>query len=197
MREIAFSAGLEYSTGVMKNDSRLPHGNRLREVLVRWADDSPAIQRVAYWIGKTAGGAQLRLLKLRSPENIPWTPLKKPLSELTVALVTTGGVYCCADQPFDMVSDATFRAIPRAANSDELCIAHDHYDRKDAARDINLIFPLERLRELEQEGTIGRVADVHYGFGFTKDPSKLLEPGREIGKLLKQAGVDLALLVPA
>ncbi len=180
----------------MSTDNRLPHGNRVREALVHWADVSPLGQRMAYWIGKTAGGAQLRL-KLKAGRDIPWTPLKKPLSEATVALVTTGGVYCCADQPFNMVSDASFRAIPRAAKSDELCIAHDHYDRRDAARDINLIFPLERLLELEQEGVIGHVADVQYGFGFTKDPLELIKPGHKIGKLLKSAGIDLVVLVPA
>lgn len=114
-----------------------------------------------------------------------------------MALVTTGGVHLCADQPFNIKSDASFRVIPRSATSDALCITHDRYDRRDAARDINLVFPLERLLELEQEGVIGHVADNHYGFGFTDDPLELIAPGRKIGALLKSAGVDLILLVPA
>ncbi len=130
----------------MAQNSRLTPRNRLREVLVRWADRSDIGQRVAYWIGKTAGGAQLRL-KIKAGSAIPWTPLKKPLAEATVALVTTGGVHLCTDQPLHLSSDASFRAIPRAAISDELCISHDRYDRRDAARDINLVFPLQRLLE--------------------------------------------------
>ncbi len=123
--------------------------------------------------------------------------MHKPLAQLTVALVTTGGVHLCSDLPFKMASDNTFRLIPRSATSDQLCISHDHYDRRDAARDMNLVFPLEGLLELEQESVIGHVADVHYGFGFVKDPLELIEPGRKVGSMLKEAGVDLALLVPA
>jgi len=180
----------------MTQDTRITPGNRARETLARWADRSALGQRVAYWIGKTAGGAQLRL-KFKGEQPVPWTPLKKPLAEATVALVTTGGVHLCTDQSLHLSSDASFRAIPRAATSDALCISHDHYDRRDAARDINLVFPLERLLELEQEGVIGHTADVHYGFGFVKDPLELIAPGREVGALLARAGVDLALLVPA
>jgi len=71
------------------------------------------------------------------------------------------------------------------------------YDHRYASRDLNLIFPLERLLELEAAGVIGRVADVHYGFGFVQDPRDLLPLGRQVGKLLAQVGVDLVILVPA
>jgi D-proline reductase (dithiol) PrdB len=180
----------------MNKQPRITRGNRFREMLARWADDSRMGQSVAYWIGKTAGGAQLRLL-FKANADIPWTPPKKPLSQATIALVTTGGVHLCSDSPFHMASDASFRLIPRSVTRDQLCISHDHYDRRDAIRDINLVFPLERLLELEQEGVIGRVADVHYGFGFVKDPLELIESGRKVGSFLKHAGVDLVLLVPA
>jgi len=170
--------------------------NRVREYLVRLANDTEWGQRLARWVGKEAGGLQFRL-KVKSSDEIPWTPLKRPLAEATVAIVTTGGVHCCADTPFDLESDASFRAIPRTATSAELCITHEHYDRRDAARDLNLIFPLERLLALEAEGIVGRVADVHYGFGFTRDPQNLLPPGHKIGTLFAQAHVDLVVLVPA
>jgi hypothetical protein len=64
-------------------------------------------------------------------------------------------------------------------------------------RDLNLIFPLERLLELETAGIVGRVADVNYGFGFVQNPRDLLVSGRQVGKLLAQVGVDLVILVPA
>jgi D-proline reductase (dithiol) PrdB len=180
----------------MSKDTRIRRGKPLRELVVRWADDSRMGQSFVYWVGRAAGVFQLRLL-MKTQADIPWMPLSKPIAQATVALVTTSGVYCCSDKPFNMVSDATFRQIPRSASSEQLCIAHDRYNRRDAARDINLVFPLERLLELEQEGIIGRVADVHYGLGFTDDPRELIAPGRKIGSLLKQEGVDMALLVPA
>ncbi len=180
----------------MNEHTQVTPTNRLREYLVRLANDTEWAQRLARWVGKAAGGLQFRL-KVKSSDEIPWTPLKRPPAEATVAIVTTGGVHCCADTPFDLASDASFRAIPRTATSAELCITHEHYDRRDAARDLNLIFPLERLLALEAEGIVGRVADVHYGFGFTRDPHDLLLPGHKIGTLFAQARVDLVVLVPA
>ena len=93
--------------------------------------------------------------------------------------------------------DASFRVIPRGAEAADLAISHQAYDRTDALRDINLVFPLERLRELEAEGVIGRVAGEHYGFGLSGSANELLAPGREVGRRLASARVDIALLVPA
>ncbi len=180
----------------MNKQARVTPINRLRERVLRWTNDSEYGQRFARWTGKTAAGLQLRLT-IKSAQNIPWTPLKRPLSEATVALVATGGIHLCSDQPFDLASDASFRVIPRTALNEDLCISHRRYDRRDAASDPNLIFPLERLLELEREGVIGRVADVHYGFGFINDPQKVIVQGRKVASLLAQAGVDLVVLVPA
>src|SRR5207302_1291039 len=66
-----------------------------------------------------------------------------------------------------------------------------------ALRDINLVFPLQRLRELEAAGAIGRVAERHYGFGLVGQAAELVAPGQEVGRLLKRDQVDLALFVPA
>ncbi|HLZ58317.1 MAG TPA: glycine/sarcosine/betaine reductase selenoprotein B family protein [Ktedonosporobacter sp.] len=180
----------------MEKNPRLASINRFRKRAVEWANDSERGERFARWLGKATGGLQLRLL-FRPGTAIPWTPLKKPLAQATVAIVTTGGVHLCSDQPFKLKSDATFRVIPRSAMAQNLCITHDHYDRRDAGRDLNLVFPLERLLELEKEGVIGRVANENYGFGFVKNPMELLAPGRKVGKMLKQADVDLVILVPA
>lgn len=181
----------------MNDQERLTPTSRWRERMVRLANDTEWGEHLAYWFGKAAGGLQLRLEKLRPAGEIPWTPLRRPIAQSTVACVTTGGVHLCSDKPFDLRTDASFRAIPRSASSADLCITHEHYDRRDALSDLNLIFPLERLLELEAAGIIGRVADVNYGFGFVHDPRDLIATGRQVGKLLAQAGVDLAILVPA
>jgi D-proline reductase (dithiol) PrdB len=165
--------------------------------MVRLANDTEWGEHLAYWVGKAAGGLQLRLEKLIPAGEIPWTPLRRPIAQATVAVITTGGVHLCNDKPFDLKTDASFRAIPRSASSADLCITHEHYDRRDASCDLNLIFPLERLLELEKAGIVGRVADVNYGFGFVEDPRDLLVSGRRVGKLLAQAGIDLVILVPA
>ena len=182
----------------MNERDRLTPIGRRRERGLRWTNESAWGERVARWMGSALGGLQLRLERIHpSSSDIPWTPLSRPLAQATVALVSTAGIHLCADTPFALKSDTSFRVIPRTARPTDLCITHEHYDRRDAARDPNLVFPLERLLELEAEGIVGRVADMHYGFGFTDDPLDLLAPGREVGALLAQAGVDLALLVPA
>ncbi len=181
----------------MNEQERLTPISRWRELLVRLANDTEWGENLAYWVGKAAGGLQLRLEKLRPAGEIPWTPLRRPIEQATVAVITTGGVHLCSDEPFDLKTDASFRAIPRSTISADLCITHEHYDRRDAVRDLNLIFPLERLLELEAAGIVGRVADVHYGFGFVDDPRDLLVPGHRVGELLAQAGADLVILVPA
>ena len=146
------------------------------------------------FIGRAAALPQLRR---RPPRGIPWTPLRRPVAEATVALVSTSGVHLATDPPFDLSGDGTFRVIPRDTEAGELVLTHPAYDRRDAQRDLNLVFPLERLRELQREGVIGRLAGHHYGFGLSPDDRALAEPGRELARRLRRDGVDLALLVPA
>lgn len=181
----------------MNNGPHLtPAEDRLREWGARKANDTAWGEHLVRWMGKVLGIWQLRW-KVGKQREIPWAPLKRPLNEVTIALVTTGGVHLCSDTPFRLKSDNSFRLIPRSAGSADLCITHERYDRRDAACDLNLIFPLERLLELEAQGVIGHVAETHYGFGFTDDPHDLLDPGHTIGTMLAQANVDLVLLVPA
>ncbi len=146
------------------------------------------------WISKAIALPQLR--KLAAGE-IPWTPLAKPVSECTVALVSTGGVHLHSDRPFNLNGDPTFRVIPKTALAGEIAISHQAYDRSDALKDINLVFPIERLRELETEKVVGRLAEHHYGFGLMGSARRLMPAIKEVARRLRDSRVDLALLVPA
>ena len=146
------------------------------------------------WISKLIALPQLR--KLTGGE-IPWTPLRKPLSESTVALVSTGGVHLRSDRPFNLNGDPTFRVIPKNALSGDMAISHQAYDRTDALKDINLVFPIERLRELEAERVIGRLAKDHYGFGLMGSAKALMPAIKEVARRISESHVDLVLLVPA
>ncbi len=179
-----------------EKETRVTPSSVFREWALRTSNDTAWGERFARWMGKVPGELQLRW-KVGTLAGMPWTLLKRPVAEATVALVSTGGVHLCSDKPFVLKSDATFRTIPRTVTSADLCITHEHYDRRDSARDLNLIFPLQRLLELEAEGIVGRVADTHYGFGFTDNPHELLLPGHKVGTMLAQDNVDLVLLVPA
>src|SRR6266511_1719079 len=147
-----------------------------------------------HWISKIIALPQLRKLAVGE---IPWAPLRKPLSESTVVLLSTGGVHLQSDRPFNLNSDSTFRVIPKNAEPGDLSISHQAYDRTDALKDINLVFPIERLRELETDHVIGRLAEEHYGFGLMGSAKKLMPSIKEVARRISKSGVDLALLVPA
>ncbi len=135
-------------------------------------------------------------------EDIPWTPVVKPLGESTVAIVTTAGIHHRDQDPFDMRDkdgDPTFREID-LSRSPDLMITHDYYDHTDADKDLNIVFPLERLQEFVKEGSIGRVAGRQYGFmGHITGrhiPTLINKTAREVAQRLKQDGVDIVLLTP-
>ena len=85
----------------------------------------------------------------------PWTAIVKPLKESRVALISSGGVYRKDQVPFDPEkNDLTFREIPVDTEMKDLRISHNYYDHRDADKDPNCVFPLERMRELAgKQGT--------------------------------------------
>jgi len=135
--------------------------------------------------------------------DIPWTRVTKPLDKAAIAIVTTAGLHHKDQEPFDMIDrdgDPSYRVIDVRKPLSDLMITHDYYDHSDADRDLNVVFPIERLREFEQEGFIGRVADIHYGFmGHITGRHILTLISRnapEIARALKNDNVDIALLTP-
>jgi D-proline reductase (dithiol) PrdB len=136
-------------------------------------------------------------------EDIPWTPVPGPLSELKMSLVTTAGVHLKSDTPFDMVDktgDPTLRVIPASTAVADIMITHDYYDHKDADNDINIVFPIERLKEYVTEGRIGSLSDKFYGFmGHIIEghiDTFINEEVPKVSKMMKEDGVDVALLLP-
>jgi D-proline reductase (dithiol) PrdB len=133
--------------------------------------------------------------------DVPWTPYRGRPSHQTVALITSGGLYLKGSQPpFDTASihgDPSFREIPRTVRQDDLGIAHAHYDHSLAEQDVNIILPISRLIELEDEGIIGKVAETHYSVSYVNDVVPLVT--ETVPKLLariKAEGVDFVFLVP-
>jgi len=136
-------------------------------------------------------------------EGIPWTPFARGLSRSRVALVTTAGVHLMGQEPFDMRDpggDPTFRELPMDTPLEGYTITHDYYDHTDADRDINVVFPITRLKELAAEGFIGEAAPMNYGFmGHIEGPHietlmKEIAPG--VAERLRRDAVDAVLLTP-
>jgi D-proline reductase (dithiol) PrdB len=147
-----------------------------------------------------------RFIEAISPmktEGVPWTPVSKPLAECKVAVVTTAGIHHRRQLPFNMFDpdgDPSFRPVDVSWPITDLMITHDYYDHSDADRDINIVFPIERLWELEKEGVIGEVARGHYGFmGHILGPhiqTLINQTAPKVARSLKRDAVDVVLLTP-
>ncbi|MEZ5345438.1 MAG: glycine/sarcosine/betaine reductase selenoprotein B family protein [Pyrinomonadaceae bacterium] len=138
-----------------------------------------------------------------SLENVPAAKLRKPLSECKLAIVTTAGLMRPDDERFDKnikLGDTSFREIPNGFRLQDLIDDHrsDSFDHAGIDADRNLAFPLDRLKELEAQKTIGSLNDRHFSFmGSILAPRKLInESAPEVAGLLKDDGVDAVLLVP-
>ena len=132
-------------------------------------------------------------------QQLSWTPLTRPLSECVVTLFTTGGVHLQSAQPFDIDSpygDWTWREIPTDSATSELMVTHSHYSHVEADRDINCMFPLDRLRELCDQGIIGGIASAAYSIMcFNPDPARLLEKtAPELARRYKASGADVVFM---
>lgn len=138
--------------------------------------------------------------KAQENENVAWTPLREELHNARLAFVTTAGVHPRSEEPFDdqaLEGDSSFRIIPGDISPDELMVTHNHYDHSDADRDINCVFPIDRARELVDEGIIGALAQQHYGFmGFNPSPDRIVASAHQVAEKLSASDVDLVVMVP-
>ena len=110
------------------------------------------------------------LSKYMSRKCVPYTPVTGKLAEMTVALVSSTGVYLEGQEAYTDNGDESYRVIPGDADPKLLRFKHGHYDLTNAQADPNSVFPLQRLHELAAEGFIKRVSNKHIGFkGFSPD----------------------------
>ena len=138
---------------------------------------------------------------------IPWTPLDKPISETTFTLLTSAGISMKSDPPFDMEGekaeptwgDPSYRRIPKTATENDIEVNHLHVNTDFIKQDINVMLPLARFREFEQEGLIGKLAPTCYSYyGYQQDPTVLLtETMPQVAESMRQENVEAVFLTPA
>ena len=139
--------------------------------------------------------------------DIPWTPLKRPISQTKFSLMTSAGINLKTDPPFDMErekrepfwGDPTHREIPRGTLQDQIDVNHLHVDTSFIKEDINVILPLSRFTELEKDGVIGSLAPTCYSFyGYQMDYSFLMEKTMpKVASRMREEGVEAVVLTPA
>jgi D-proline reductase (dithiol) PrdB len=131
-----------------------------------------------------------------------WAPFEKRLDQAKVALLCSSGISRRDQEPFDPLSrsNLSYREIPRETRAEDLVINYAYYDHTDADQDPNVVLPIDRFRELEQEGFIGELAEINYGLGMGrmyKRTALQTQLAAEIARKAKGAGVDVLFCVPA
>lgn len=144
----------------------------------------------------------IRLYPFKKYTTTPHTPLEIPLEQARIALITTGGFFLQEQQPFakSIAGDCSFREIPNSINTQDLLIKHSSsvYDPTDTKTDTNLVFPLDRFRELECKGIIGSLNRRHFSFmGSIPLPKSLIKhTAPKVAMLLDEDNVDVVFLTP-
>ena len=120
-----------------------------------------------------------------------------PLAERKVALVSSAALIRRGDMPFHFGSPEA-RLLPADAPLTDLLVSHVsiNFDRSGYQRDINTVYPIERLRELVDDGVIGGLATTHYTVMGATDPTTMEQSADQISGQLRQERIDAVLLSP-
>ena len=138
-------------------------------------------------------------LPMQVNETAPFVRLGKPLTACRVAIVTTAGLHRRGDRPFGP-GDQSYRAISSDTPAKDIIQSHTSigFDRVPIMRDVNITYPIDRLREMVAGGEIGGLAANGYSFmGALRDVTKIeSETGPEVARRLAEDGADVAILTP-
>ena len=125
----------------------------------------------------------------------PWTE-PAPASMRRVSLVSSAGLRLRTDPAFSEGS-ADYRRIPVEGAGD---VIQDHvsvaHDRTGFQEDVNVVFPLQRLLEIADDGAIGSVANTHYSFMGATDPRAMEGAARHLAAGMKAEAVNTVILAP-
>lgn len=140
--------------------------------------------------------------RFRKVDPLPWASQGPSLERASVAVITSAGVHGPEDPPFDKVKggDFSYRWVPAKASLQGLICTHPSgaWDRTGVEADWNMALPLDRLRELQEEGIIGAVAPRHASFqGSITAPMRLMQQtAPEVAQGMADDGVNVVLLTP-
>jgi len=160
---------------------------------------------IARLINRFPKAAERMVDSYSPPESrdVPWTPVTKKLSDSMIALVTTAGVHHRGQEPFDMRDpdgDPTYRILYPETIGSHYAVTHDYYDHRDADRDINIVFPMDRLKQMKDAGFIGGISKRHFGFMGHITGAHIIDlienSSPMVADMLLQDGADAVLLTP-
>lgn len=134
-----------------------------------------------------------------NPDPVPLTPLRRPLAQARIALLSTGGAYRRGQIAFHYRNDTSFRRIGLETPADEIGIAHFGYDIRPARRDPNVILPRRALRMLADSAEVGTPGPYALTFmgGIYSQRRVHTELLPALRAALAEMAPDAVLIVPA
>jgi hypothetical protein len=148
-------------------------------------------------------------------DNGPFCRPEKPVSRSRLALMTSSGHFVEGEDPepfgvqnmtqeeamsrvLDFLKETpSLSRIPIHTPREKLRVRHCGYDIRGAQADPNVVFPVERLAELEKEKIIGELASDAYSFvGACAQKRLLKQTGPLWVRTFMERAIDIALLVP-
>ncbi len=120
-----------------------------------------------------------------------------PLAQRRLAILSSAALIRRGDKPFPFGSGEC-RFVAADTPASDLLLSHVsiNFDRSGWQRDINVVFPIDRLRDLAAAGEIGGVADTHYTVMGSTDPVAIGDAVEQIAGQLRQERIDSVLLSP-
>lgn len=135
---------------------------------------------------------------------VPFTPIAKPLSKMTVALLTTASPYDPSKgeqgvgAPYN--AEAKFYKVYSGdvTQDHDVRISHVAIDRKNTTmEDSNSWFPLPAMRAAAKTGRIGRLAPRFHGIPTNRSQRHTIEVDcPEVLRRCREDGVEAVVLVP-
>ena len=133
-------------------------------------------------------------LKLPNFDKMAWTK-PSPANQRRVSIVSTAAISKRNDRPFSWLAK-DHRVIHKTDRDLVMTHVAVEFDRSAWQQDLNVIFPLDRLAEMEADHEIGSLADEHYSFMGAADPVTMEKSAREVAARMKDEGVDTVFLIP-
>ena len=135
-------------------------------------------------------------------KNVPFTPMRRALPMLNLALISSAGAYIDGTEAFDTTArdgDASFREIPIEVEAEDLLYAGRGYDMTAVREDRNAQIPVDRLFEYQANGVIGKLNNVWWSLNGWIPNARIVaeELAPKIAERVARYEVQAAILVPA
>ena len=135
-------------------------------------------------------------------KNVPFTPMRRALPMLNLALISSAGAYIDGTEAFEVTArdgDATFREIPIEVEAEDLLYAGRGYDMTAVREDRNAQIPVDRLFEYQENGVIGQLNNVWWSLNGWIPNAQIVaeELAPKIAERVARYEVQAAILIPA